>query len=143
MRLASLKRCFLADRERAIEHLQTAVQVWQGDFLEDLDAGDWAIYRREELHHQCVNTLIELGQARISWPRTTPPRSTSTNACLLSIIFSNWLIVELMRCYARQGESGQAVRHYQQCTLRCAGTRHQPSPETTLLYQRLRRGDAI
>ena len=51
---------------------------------------------------------------------------------------------ELMRCYARQGESGQAVRHYQQlhAALR-QELNTEPSPETTLLYQRLRRGDAI
>ena len=51
---------------------------------------------------------------------------------------------ELMRCYARQGETGQALRHYQRLgELLAAELGARPSPETTLLYERLRRGDDV
>ena len=131
------------DREQAIEHLQAAVQIWHGDFLEDFDAGEWAIYRREELHQRCINALLELGQLHFMAAHYAP--AVEVYQRLLAI--DNLLELahrELMRCYARQGETGQAVRHYQQlhAVLR-QELNTEPSPETTLLYQRLRRGDEI
>lgn len=49
-----------------------------------------------------------------------------------------------MRCYARQGELGQALRQYQQLRqLLRSELDIDPSAETTLLYGRLRRGDDI
>ena len=50
----------------------------------------------------------------------------------------------LMRCYVRQGERGRALRHYQSLvqTLQ-AEIGADPAPETTALYQQLRRDDAI
>ena len=51
---------------------------------------------------------------------------------------------ELMRCYARVGESNRALRHYQSLRrLLRAELAAEPSPETTLLFERLRRGDDI
>ncbi|HEU5099969.1 MAG TPA: bacterial transcriptional activator domain-containing protein, partial [Roseiflexaceae bacterium] len=51
---------------------------------------------------------------------------------------------ELMRCYARQGERGKALRHYQGLVeLLDAELGAQPAPETTALCTRLRQGDAL
>ena len=50
----------------------------------------------------------------------------------------------LLRCYARQGEAGRAVRHYQELRqLLRQELSTAPSSETTLLYERIRRGDDI
>ena len=51
---------------------------------------------------------------------------------------------ELMRCYARLGEQAQALRHYQELVeLMQADLGSPPAPETTALFQRLRRGEAV
>jgi DNA-binding SARP family transcriptional activator len=51
---------------------------------------------------------------------------------------------ELMRCYARLGQRGQAVRHYQSLV---ALLREQiqapPAPETEALYERIRQGEPV
>ncbi len=51
---------------------------------------------------------------------------------------------ELMRCYARQGERGQALRHYQSLVeLMRDELGAPPDPETTALFERLQRGEAV
>ena len=48
----------------------------------------------------------------------------------------------LMRCLARRGEPGQALRHYQALLAQMhAELGLPPSPETAGLYERLRRGE--
>jgi len=48
---------------------------------------------------------------------------------------------ELMRCYARLGERGQALRHYQTlAALLRDDLEAAPAPATTALYERLQRG---
>ncbi|HBY96566.1 MAG TPA: hypothetical protein DEP84_21925 [Chloroflexi bacterium] len=49
-----------------------------------------------------------------------------------------------MRCYARLGERGQALRHYQVVVeLLDEELGAPPAPETTLLFERLRAGEEI
>jgi len=51
---------------------------------------------------------------------------------------------ELMRCYARLGEHAQALRHYQDlAALMQADLGSPPAPETTALFERLKRGEAV
>ena len=51
---------------------------------------------------------------------------------------------ELIRCYARMGEHGQALRHYQELVeLMQRELDAAPDRETVALYERLRRGEEI
>jgi pentatricopeptide repeat protein len=51
---------------------------------------------------------------------------------------------ELIRCYARQGEHGQALRTYQDLVdMMRDEFVSLPAPETTALIERLRRGEEI
>ncbi len=51
---------------------------------------------------------------------------------------------ELMRCYARSGERGQALRHYQTLTrIMRDELGSPPAPESVALYERLRRGETV
>lgn len=63
------------------------------------------------------------------------------------IAYDNYLEVahrELMRCYAYQGERGQALRHYQaMSTFMHDELGAPPAPETTDLFERLRRGVVV
>ena len=50
---------------------------------------------------------------------------------------------QVMRCYARLGERSQALRHYLQLQQRIrVELDAMPDPETTALFERLRRGEA-
>lgn len=49
-----------------------------------------------------------------------------------------------MRCMARQGERSQAVRQYQNlCDMLARELNTTPSYETTVLYERIRRGNDV
>jgi DNA-binding SARP family transcriptional activator len=132
-----------AERGRAVTCLEEATQLWRGDFLADLDAGEWAILRREGLRQSFLQALLDLGRLHFA-----DARYAEAAACYQRVLaHDNYLELahrELMRCYARQGETSQALRHYQ-------GLRNllhdelgaEPSAETALLYERLRRGDDV
>jgi len=51
---------------------------------------------------------------------------------------------ELMRCFARQGETSHAIQHYQHLReMLKRELQAEPSPETVLLYERIRQGDEV
>jgi len=131
------------ERARAVAYLEEATQLWRGDFLADLDAGEWAVFRREELRQAFLQALLDLGQLHFA-----DARYAAAAACYRRLlVHDNYLELahrELMRCYARQGELGQALRHYQALRqLLRDELGADPSAETTLLYERLRRGDDV
>ncbi len=132
-----------AERARAVAYLEEATQLWRGDFLADLDAGEWAILRREELRQAFLQALLDLGRLHFA-----DARYAAAAACYRRVLaHDNYLELahrELMRCYARQGETSQALRHYQGLRSLLHGELGaDPSAETALLYERLRRGDDV
>lgn len=130
-------------RTRAIEHLEAALPLWRGDFLADMETGEWAIFRREALRQTLVDALLQLGGLHFAEAHY----AAATEVYLRVLAYDDYLEVahrELLRCYARQGEASRAVRHYHDLRERLHTELHsEPSPETTLLYERLRRGDDI
>jgi DNA-binding SARP family transcriptional activator len=130
-------------RTRAIECLEDATQLWRGDFLEDIDAGDWAIFRRENLRQAFLQGLLDLAQLYLAEARYADAVTTLQRM----LAFDNYLEVahrELMRAYARQGDAARAVRHYGELRrLMREELGAEPSAETMLLYERLKRGDDI
>ncbi|MCI0398607.1 MAG: tetratricopeptide repeat protein [Chloroflexi bacterium] len=130
-------------RPEKIAALETAVALWRGDFLEDLDAGEWAIIRREELRRLFLKALADLGQLYFAEARYEKAAETYQQI----LAHDNYLELahrELLRCYTRQGETGQALRHYQQLRqLLRDEMQAAPSPETTFLYERIQRGDDV
>lgn len=132
-----------ADRATAIQRLETAVQLWRGDFVEDLDAGEWAIFKREELRQRYVQALIDLGA--LHFADAHYDRAAAVYRRLLALdTYLELAHRELMRCLVRQGEVGHAVQHYQH--LREMLNRElqaEPSPETAMVYERIKRGDEV
>jgi non-specific serine/threonine protein kinase len=130
-------------RARAIDHLTAAVQLWRGDFLEDLDAGEWAIFKREELRRNYIQALIDLGA--LHFAEAQYDRAAAVYRRLLALdTYLELAHRELMRCFVRQGEVGHALQHYQHLrdTLR-RELQAEPSPETVMLYERLKRGEQV
>jgi DNA-binding SARP family transcriptional activator len=132
-----------AGRSRAIAHLEAAAALWRGDFLADAEAGEWALFQREALRQDFFDGLLQLAEMRFA--EANYPAAAEAYRRALSL--DGYLELAhrgLMRCFARQGEPGRAVRQYQDLRQLL---KHElstaPSSETTLLYDRIRRGDDI
>lgn len=123
--------------------LEEALALWRGDFLADLDPGEWAIVRREELRLAYLQGLLDLGHLYLldaSYIRAAAAyQRVLAEDPLLELAHREW-----MRCMARQGERSQAVRQYHQlCDMLARELDTTPSYETTVLYERIRRGDDV
>ena len=132
-----------ADRSAAIQRLESAVQLWRGDFVEDLDAGEWAIFKREELRQRYVQALIDLGA--LHFADAHYDRAAAVYRRLLALdTYLELAHRELMRCLVRQGEAGHAIQHYHHLhEMLRRELQAEPSPETVMVYERIRRGDEV
>jgi DNA-binding SARP family transcriptional activator len=132
-----------ARRAQAIGCLQAATILWRGDFLADMAAGEWALLRGEALRQAFLRALLDLGQLLMADAQYPAAAAVYERA----IAFDGYLESahrELMRCHARQGEVGHALQQYQRLgQLLRDELGADPSPETALLYERLRRGDDV
>ena len=129
--------------ERATVLLQTALDLYQGDFVEDLLEGEWFLLRREELRRKYLDALLQLGLlyfARADYARAAEMyRRVIDKDDVLEAAHR-----ELMRCYARSGERGQALRHYQVLArIMQDELGSPPAPESVALYERLKRGEDV
>lgn len=127
----------------ALHHLEQAVKLYQGDFLQDFMEGDWHVAQRERLRDMYRDALLTIGHLLFAQGRY----AEAIDAYRRTIAHESYLETahrELMRSYARLGEPGQALRHYQALVefLRDEfGS--PPAAETTALFESLRRGEAI
>ena len=130
-------------RDRLLFHLAAAVQISPGDYLADAPAAEWALYPRETIRQARLEALLEL--AELHFGDADYPASAATFEQVLAL--DGYLEIAhrgLMRCYARLGEAGRAVRHYQGLVdLLRLDLDTTPSPESVLLHERIRRGDDI
>ncbi len=131
------------DRAQAAQQLEAAIALWRGDFAEDLDAGDWIIYQREELRRKYVQALIDLGT--LYFAEAQYDRAVAAYRRLLALDnYQELAHRELMRCLVQQGEIGHALQHYQYLReMLQRELQAEPSPETTMLYERIRRGAEV
>ncbi len=129
--------------DRAIALLQEAVALYHGDFAEDILDGDWFLLRREELRRKYLDALLNLGQLLF----TQHEYARAAEAYRRTLEKDEMLEEahrELMRCYARLGERGQALRHYrtfEQLMRDELGSA--PAGESVALYERLKRGQEV
>ncbi len=131
-----------SDPAQAIQRLEEAITLYQGDFLED-SSSEWVLQRRDELRRLVLEALVRLGQRHATLGQYTQ----AAEAFHRAIGRDRYLEAahrELIRCYARQGERSMALRHYQSLV---EWLREEfgsaPAPETTALIERLRRGEAV
>ena len=127
----------------AIASLSAAITLYQGDYLDDLSESEWAAARREEVRRLFLDALLTLGQLHTTAGQHAQAADTYRQA-LTHEPYLETAHRELMRCYARLGERGQAIRHYQRLgeTMRDE-LASRPAPETRALVDRIRRGEAI
>lgn len=141
--VAEAGRLQQAAPERAIERFAAALSLHRGDFLEDFPDDDWVLARREQLRQRRLQAALSLGRLLLTAGRLAEAAETYRQTITHDGYFEA-AHRGLMRCYARQGEPGQALRHYQSlAALLNDELGAAPSPETVELYDRLRRGEPI
>jgi DNA-binding SARP family transcriptional activator len=141
--LAQASRVQTQTPDRAIALLQEAIALYRGDFVEDFLEGGWFLLRREELRRKYLDALLNLGQllsARRDYAHAAE--------CYRRAIEKDEVLEEahreLMRCYARLGERGQALRHYQVLEqLMRDELGSSPAPESMALYEHLKRNENV
>jgi two-component SAPR family response regulator len=116
--LAGLARAHEVPSE-TVRCLTRAVDLYRGDFLADLPGELWIDERRSALRQSYEHALLSLGGMH-----TAAGRLTEAVEIYLQVIGHDSLLEtahrELIRCYARLGEHGRALRHYQSFPVRPA-----------------------
>jgi predicted ATPase/two-component SAPR family response regulator len=143
--LAEARRHGAGAPGRAIRHLEEAIDLYKGDFLEELAVaeGEWALERQEELRRLHGEALLGLGGLLSQEGRY----AEAAEAYRKAIAHDELLEAahrELMRCHARLGERSQALRHYQALVeLLREELGSLPAPETAELHRSLLRGEDV
>lgn len=129
--------------EDAIAEYETAIALYQGDFLEDDPYEDWPVLPRERLRVAYLDTLDRLSQIHVDLGRY------STAAPICKLILARDSCREdahrrLMRCYSRLGQRYLAIRQYQACVEALASELQiEPEPTTAELYEQIRRREEV
>jgi len=142
-KLAKARHYQTTNCELAIHDLQEALHLYQGDFLEELDASPWYQSRREALQSLYLEGLIDLGRLLFA-----AGRYIEASHVFHEVITRDNLRESahrgLMRCYARLGEPARAVRHFQKLFQSLNDElRMPPAFETVALVEHLRQGEKV
>jgi DNA-binding SARP family transcriptional activator len=127
----------------AVAEYETAISLYQGDFLEQNLYEEWTVLDRERLRIAYLDTLDRLSRIYFSQERY----AACINVCE-SILTRDSCHEDahclLMRCYSRRGQPHLALRQYQACAeaLR-AELDVEPAPGTTMLYDSVRRREPV
>lgn len=128
---------------RAIELLEEALRLYQGDLAEDFLEGEWFLLRREELRRKYLDGLDTLGQLYLQQGDYARAAQVYRQAIAKDSVMES-AHRALMRSYARLGERGQALRQYQvleQIMRDELGS--PPAVESVALYEKLKHGEPI
>jgi DNA-binding SARP family transcriptional activator len=131
------------DPEQAAEMLSDTLELYRGEYLEDVGLDDWAVLRREELHEMFLTAQARQGQ----WLFDSQQYEAAAAAFRALLAHDNLLESAhraLMRCYARLGQRNLALRHYADLVdLLDAELGAAPAPETLALYEQLQAGQPL
>jgi predicted ATPase/DNA-binding SARP family transcriptional activator len=121
----------------AVRYFEAAHQLYQGDFLEDLEADQWCQPLRAALRRQYLSGLLSL--AKLLFAGEHYRRAAETYR---QVIAHDSLLEEahrgLIRCHSRLGERGLALRRYYTLVELLADELGvEPAPETNTLYRQL------
>jgi len=145
------ERCFKAGQRleardqltAAVTEYETAVSLYQGDFLEQNPYEEWTVLDRERLRLAYLDTLDRLSQIYFSQERYAACIAICQRILTMDNCSEN-AHRSLMRCYSRQGQQNLALRQYQICV---EAIRREldvaPATATTQLYEQIRRGQHV
>ena len=141
--LAEARRLKTEAPREAVRHLEEAISLYKGDFLEGSPDAEWVLVRQDELRRAYEEALLELGGLLFEGERY----AEAAEAYRKAIAFDHYSEIahrRLMQCYARMGEPGRALVHYRELS-RMLGEElgSSPAAESAELYERLRRGENL
>ena len=127
--------------EEAATEYEKAIDLYRGDYLVEDLYEDWTMVERERLSNAHLDMLGRLADHYIEGGRL----QESIRACYRVLEMDRCHEDSyrlLMRCYARLGLRGRALRQYRLCE-RTLGQEYgmSPSPETHALYESLLRDE--
>jgi ATP/maltotriose-dependent transcriptional regulator MalT/DNA-binding SARP family transcriptional activator len=119
------------------DDLETALQIYRGDYLPDATGENWTIEKREHLREIYLHTAHQLADKRLQDGQC----DEAMRICheILAVDPCNEPAYRvLMRCHAARGNLAAVHAVYQRCiTLLNDELEVPPSTETTLLYEQL------
>ncbi len=127
-----------------IRHLEEAVALYRGDFLEGLIVGDgvefedWVLIRREQLRAQILTALHHitrhyLHRGKYAYAQRYALRQVEIEP------YREEAHRELMRTLARSGQRSAALAQYETCRrIMAEELGVEPDPKTQALYERIR-----
>jgi DNA-binding SARP family transcriptional activator len=140
--LAAARRAYTARPAAAITLLQAAADLYGGDFLPEFADSEWVRQRQDELQREYQDAMLSLGRLLQAEERDADAAETYRRVIARDPLLET-AHRELMRCYLKLGERGQAIRQYDRLAHRLRDELGAPpAPETTAYYQWLRRGAA-
>lgn len=136
-------RCQTEDPAQATRCLVQAIHLYRGGFLSGEHESEWIERKREQLrgrHREALLTLGRLYGASRAYARA----AESYRQLIADDPFHERAHRELMRCLARLGERGQALRTYERLAeLLKRELGAAPAPETVALAERVRIGEPV
>lgn len=131
------------DQSTAVSEYETAISLYQGDFLQENPYEEWTVLERERLRAAYLDTLDRLSQIYFNQERY----ASCITVCQRILAYDQCredAYCLLMHCYSRQGQYHLALREYLNCVkaLR-AELEVEPAPETTRIYDRIRRHEHV
>jgi two-component SAPR family response regulator len=124
-----------ADLSGRIEHLQKAINLYQGPYLAELDA-EWAVPERERLTQAYASALEELSYRYLN----NNQLDRCLSVCRLALQrdrFHEAIYQIEMRAYAALGDRSSVARQYQACKAAMNELGIPPSQETERTYRDL------
>ncbi len=142
---------------QAIATFQQAIQLYRGDFLEDLrkrrahkeqrfdededwSGREWYIVKQEELQNSYLDALRKLGQLLLQ-AGSYAEAAEVYHLAVLKDDYDDEAHHGLMLCLSLQGKRSQALQHYRKLLKRRGDT--PPEPEIVELAGRLMRGEEL
>ncbi len=133
--------------EPTIEQMETAVSLYNGDFLEDFSARgaalfeEWVLVQRERLRQMVMDALFKLAQLHTQ----IGEHERGITAVRRLLTLEPWLEEahrQLMLLLAKSGQRAAALAQYDTCRdVLMAELGVNPSPETDKLYDQIEAGE--
>ncbi|HEY0156293.1 MAG TPA: BTAD domain-containing putative transcriptional regulator [Thermoanaerobaculia bacterium] len=126
-----------------VPSLEAALALYQGDYLQGEEAGEWCLPIRAHLRQLHLRGLFALGQAQEMRGRYTDAAETYRRV-LAREPFHEAACRQLMICRARLGARSESLLLYRELEQRLRDDlQAAPESETSALYRRLRQNEAV
>ncbi len=121
-----------------LAHLEQALSLYQGDFLQGYDA-EWCLPIRERLRARYRDALLELSELYVERRKPADALAALKRAVAVDD-FCETSVRALMRFHARDGRPRAATDVFQQLEQRLQNLHTRPERETQSLYRSIRAG---